>query len=171
MPQNKCHHLVCHLSHPCLFSHAPSSMSTSSSSPTHPTTQREHSVHPAHLQAPSVDKLRHQESLWREPQLPHDQSRLKTMFMDENGVREALMTTATRQAFAQSELRRILCCSSAEPPQTCRWLWYHIMDATLELRWTGPKTLRTFDFRQKRGRWKSAKSARRCEKSGRVSQS
>ena len=41
-------------------------MSTSSSSPTYPTTQREHSVHPAHLQAPSVDKLRHQESLWRE---------------------------------------------------------------------------------------------------------
>ena len=47
--------------------------------PTYPTTQREHSVHPAHLQAPSVDKLRHQESLWREdlqsggtraPQLP-----------------------------------------------------------------------------------------------------
>ena len=41
-------------------------MSTSSSSPTNPTTQREHSAHPAHLQAPSVDKLRHQESLWRE---------------------------------------------------------------------------------------------------------
>ena len=31
-----------------------------------PTTHREHSVHLAHLQAPSVDKLRHQESLWRE---------------------------------------------------------------------------------------------------------
>ena len=41
-------------------------MSTSSSSPIYPTTQREHSVHPAHLQAPSVDKMRHQESLWRE---------------------------------------------------------------------------------------------------------
>ena len=41
-------------------------MSTSSSSPTYPTTQREHSVHPVHLQVPSVDKLRHQESLWRE---------------------------------------------------------------------------------------------------------
>ena len=54
------------MSHPWLFSHAPSSMSTSSSSPTNPTTQREHSVHPAHLQAHSVDKLRHQESLWRE---------------------------------------------------------------------------------------------------------
>ena len=54
------------MSHPRLFSHAPSAMSTSSSSPTYPTTQREHSVHPAHLQAPSVDKLRHQESLWRE---------------------------------------------------------------------------------------------------------
>ena len=54
------------MSHPWLFSHAPSSMSTSSSSPTYPATQREHSLHPAHLQAPSVDKLRHQESLWRE---------------------------------------------------------------------------------------------------------
>ena len=54
------------MSHPWLFSHAPSSMSTSSSSPTYPTTQREPSVPPAHLQAPSVDKLRHQESLWRE---------------------------------------------------------------------------------------------------------
>ena len=41
-------------------------MSTSSSSPTYPTTQREHSVHPAHLQAHSFDKWRHQESLWRE---------------------------------------------------------------------------------------------------------
>ena len=40
-------------------------MSTSSSSPTYPTTQREHSVHPVHLLAHSVDKLRHQESLWR----------------------------------------------------------------------------------------------------------
>ena len=54
------------MSHPWLFSHAPSSMSTSSSSATYPTTQREHSVHPAHLQAHSVDKRRHQESLWRE---------------------------------------------------------------------------------------------------------
>ena len=55
------------MSHPWLFSHAPCSMSTSSSySPTHSTTQREHSVHPAHLQAPSVDKLRHQESILRE---------------------------------------------------------------------------------------------------------
>ena len=35
-------------------------------SPIYPTTHREHSVHPAHLQAPSVDKLRQQESLWRE---------------------------------------------------------------------------------------------------------
>ena len=41
-------------------------MSNSFSSPAYPTPQREHSVHPAHLQAPSVDKLRHQESLWRE---------------------------------------------------------------------------------------------------------
>ena len=59
-------HLVCFMSHPWLFSHAPSSMSTSSSSPMYPTTHREHSVHPAHLRAPSVDKLRHQESLLRE---------------------------------------------------------------------------------------------------------
>ena len=54
------------MSHPWLFSHTPSSTSTSSSSPTYPTTHREHSVHTAHLQAQSVDKLRHQESLWRE---------------------------------------------------------------------------------------------------------
>ena len=54
------------MSHPWLFSHVLSSTSTSSSSPVHPTTHREHSVHPAHLQAPSVDKLSHQESLWRE---------------------------------------------------------------------------------------------------------
>ena len=33
---------------------------------TYLSTQREHSVHTAHLQAPSADKLRHQESLWRE---------------------------------------------------------------------------------------------------------
>ena len=65
-PQNKCCHLVCNMSHPWLFSRAPSSMITSSSSPAFPSTQREHSVHPAHLQAPSVDKLRHQEPLWRE---------------------------------------------------------------------------------------------------------
>ena len=54
------------MSHPWLFSHAPSSMSTSSSSPTYPTTQREHSAHHALLQDHLVDKLRHQESLWRE---------------------------------------------------------------------------------------------------------
>ena len=63
---NKCCHLVCHMSHPWLFSHAPSSMSTSSSSPAYPTTQREHSAHHALLQDHLVDKLRHQESLWRE---------------------------------------------------------------------------------------------------------
>ena len=64
--QKKCCHLVCQMSHPWLFSHALSSMSTSSSSSTYPTTQREHSVHPAHLQAHSVDNLRHQEPLRRE---------------------------------------------------------------------------------------------------------
>ena len=37
--QNKCCHLVCHMSHPWLFSHAPSSTSTSYSSVTYPTTQ------------------------------------------------------------------------------------------------------------------------------------
>ena len=40
-------------------------MSTSSS-PTCLTTQRQHSEHQEHLQAPSMDKLRHQASLWRE---------------------------------------------------------------------------------------------------------
>ena len=38
----------------------------------------------------------------------HDQSRLKTMSMDEACVREASATTATRQALAQPELRRVL---------------------------------------------------------------
>ena len=53
------------MSHPWLFSHALTSTSTSSSSsPTYPTTQRENSVHPAHLQVLSVDKLPRQESLW-----------------------------------------------------------------------------------------------------------
>ena len=50
LPQNKCCHMVCHMSHPCVFSHAPFSMSTSSSSSTFPTAQQEHSVHPAHFQ-------------------------------------------------------------------------------------------------------------------------
>ena len=31
-------------------------------------------------------------------------------------------------------------CCSAEPPQTCKWTWYHIKAATLQLRWIGPKT-------------------------------
>ena len=67
------------MSHPWL-PHLPFTTSTSSSSFTLPSTTtpehalqsgqhdllQEHSVHPAHLQAPSVDKLRHQESLWRE---------------------------------------------------------------------------------------------------------
>ena len=71
-------HLVLHVSYPWL-SHLPYTTSTSSSSFTLPSTTqehaahsvqeqlREHPVHHAHLQAPSVDKLRHQESLWREP--------------------------------------------------------------------------------------------------------
>ena len=56
------------MSHPWLFSHALSCMSTSfsSSSPAYPTTQREHSAHHALLQDHLVDNLRHQESLWRE---------------------------------------------------------------------------------------------------------
>ena len=72
-------HLVCYMSHPWLL-HLPFTTSTSSSSFTLPftTTQehaaqpeqhdqlREHPVHHAHLQALPVDKLRHQESPWRE---------------------------------------------------------------------------------------------------------
>ena len=58
------------MSHPLLFSHLPFTTSTSSSSFTLPssTTQEHegHPVHRAHLQALPVDKLRHQESLWRE---------------------------------------------------------------------------------------------------------
>ena len=54
------------LIHGCSLTRLP--MSNSSSSPFYPFTHREHSVHPAHLQVPSVDKLRHQESLWRDDQ-------------------------------------------------------------------------------------------------------
>ena len=64
--ENKSSHLVRCMSHPWLFSHALSSMNTSCSSPTYHTTQREHPAHHAHFQAPSVDKLRRPESLWRE---------------------------------------------------------------------------------------------------------
>ena len=53
-------------------------MSTSSSSPAYLTTQREHSVHPAHLQAHTVDKRRHQESLWREDLLSGGNSFITT---------------------------------------------------------------------------------------------
>ena len=73
-------HLVLHMSHPLLLSHMPYTTSTSSSSFTLPsTTTQEHAAqpaqhdqlqeHPRHhelLQALPVDKLRHQESLWRE---------------------------------------------------------------------------------------------------------
>ena len=74
-------HLVLHMSHPCWsLPHPPFTTSKSSSSFTLPSTTtqeheaqpvqqeplREHPVHHAHLQAPSVDKLRHQESLQRE---------------------------------------------------------------------------------------------------------
>ena len=72
-------HLVSHMSHPCWLLHMPFTTSTSSSSFTLPSITQEHaaqsvqhdplqkhSVHPAHLQAPLVDKLRHQESLWLE---------------------------------------------------------------------------------------------------------
>ena len=72
--------LVLHMSRPLLFSHLPFNTSTSSSSFTLPSTTtqehaaqpvqheqlREHPVHHPHLQALPVDKLRHQESLWRE---------------------------------------------------------------------------------------------------------
>ena len=47
-------YLVCHMSHPWLFPHAISSMSTYFSA-----TQREHSVHHAYLPDHRVDKLRH----------------------------------------------------------------------------------------------------------------
>ena len=32
------------------------------------------------------------------------------------------------------------CCCFAEPPRICRWISCHLKDATLELRWTEPKT-------------------------------
>ena len=85
-------HLVLHMSHPLLFSHLPFTSSTSSSSFTLPSTTtqeqaaqsvqhdqlQEHPVHHVHLQALPVDKLRHQESLWRENVQndgnPHDNS-------------------------------------------------------------------------------------------------
>ena len=67
------------MSHLWLLSHLPFTTSTSSFSFTLPSTTQEHAAqsvqqeqlrenpaHHAHLQAPSVDKLRHQESLWRE---------------------------------------------------------------------------------------------------------
>ena len=53
------------LIHGCSLTRFPP-LSTSSPSHIYPTTHREHSVHPGHLQDHSVDKLRHQESLWRE---------------------------------------------------------------------------------------------------------
>ena len=62
--------VVLHMSHPLSFSHLPFTTSTSSSSSTLPSTNtrehEEHQVHHAHLQALPVDKLRHQESPWRE---------------------------------------------------------------------------------------------------------
>ena len=77
--RNKRCHLVSFMSHLWL-PHLPFTTSTSYSSFTLPsiTTQehaaqsvqqeqfREHPVHHAHVQAPSADELRHQESLWRE---------------------------------------------------------------------------------------------------------
>ena len=73
-------HQVFSMSHPCWLPHLPFTTSTSSSSFTLPSTTtqetrstsgtnknklREHPVHHAHLQALPVDRLRHQESLWR----------------------------------------------------------------------------------------------------------
>ena len=63
------------------------------------------------------------------------------------------------------------CCCSAEPPRLCRWTLCHVKDATLELRETEPKTCERWNRYKKAGRWHSAKSVRRCEKSGRVNQS
>ena len=42
------------------------------------------------------------------------------------------------KGFNDDNHRTSLC--SAEPPQTSRWIWCHIKAATLQLRWTGPKT-------------------------------
>ena len=78
-PEKNLSYGVAHVS-PLLFSHLPFTTSTSSSSFTLPsaTTQehaaqsvpqdqlQEHPVHHAHLQALPADKLRHQDSLWRE---------------------------------------------------------------------------------------------------------
>ena len=89
--ENKWCHLVWPMSHPWLISHALSSMSTSSSSFTllymtqeHAAQSvqqeqlREHPVHHAHLQAPSVDKLLHQKSLWPEDLQSGGNSRITT---------------------------------------------------------------------------------------------
>ena len=64
VPKNKCCHLVCHMSHPWLFSHAPFSMSTSSSSSTFPSAPQEHavqSVYQEQLREHSVDEQRYPE--------------------------------------------------------------------------------------------------------------
>ena len=75
----------CSMSHPLLFSHLPFTTSTSSSSFTHPSTTqehaaqsvqqeqlREHPVHHAHLQAPSVEPAE-----WRKP--AHNNSHTKRL--------------------------------------------------------------------------------------------
>ena len=82
---------VCNMSHPWLLFHLPFTTSTSSSSFTLPSmTQehaaqsvqleqlREHPAHHAHLQAPSLEKLRHQESLWSEELLSGGNPRTTT---------------------------------------------------------------------------------------------
>ena len=64
--QHKSCHLVCRLSHPWLFSHAPSSTSTFLffTLPVLPHTQNTQYI--PNVSKIAVDKLRHQESLWRE---------------------------------------------------------------------------------------------------------
>ena len=90
-------------------------------------------------------------------------SRLKTMFMDGAGVREASTTTATRQACAQPEPHRILVAVPPSRRECAGGDGAILKDATLELRWTEPKTCERWNPHKKRGRWKSAKSVRRCD--------
>ena len=115
MPQNKFCHLVCHMSRPWLYSHAPSSMSTFSFF-TYPTTQREHSAHPAHLQDHSVDKLRHQESLRLED-------------MQSGGNPRTTTPTGTRNSFGRirraiPSFRSMLSSDKKLPLDTCmEYVW------------------------------------------------
>ena len=78
-------------------------MSTSSSSPAYPATQRERSVHPVHLQDHSVDKLRHQEALWREDLQSGGNPRTTTP----TGYEPERLATVTRIKVYSGELYQI----------------------------------------------------------------